>query len=59
MREKERKRRAKGFFPRSSNLRGSEFVEPRVKVHLLYEAYACVPEKRDFAKDLREEFGGN
>ena len=58
-RREERKRRAKGFFPRSSDFHRLEFVEPRVKVHLLGEGYVYVPKKRDFSKDQREEFGGN
>ena len=29
-----------------------------MKVHVFGEGYACVPEKRYFAKDPREEFGG-
>ena len=51
--------RAKGFFSQSSDFHWSEFFETRVKVHLLGEGYVCVQEKRDLAKDLREEFGGN
>ena len=39
------------FLRRSREFRRSEFIEPRTKVHLLYEGY-----KRDFAKDPSEEF---
>ena len=49
--------RASNFSLRSTELRWSDFVEPRTKIHLLDEGYACVPEKGDFAKDPREEFG--
>ena len=35
----------------------SEFVGPRMKVHLLDEGYAWVPKTRDFSKDSSEEFG--
>ena len=56
---KERKGKAKGFFPQSSDFRRSEFFKPRVKVYLLGEGYVCVLEKRYFAKDPREEFWGN
>ena len=51
--------RASNFSLRSTKLRWSDFVEPRMKVHILDEGYACVPKKGDFAKDPREEFGGN
>ena len=36
-----------------------EFVKPRVKVHLLDEGYACVPKRRDFTEDLKEEIWRN
>ena len=36
-----------------------EFVEPRVKVHILDEGYTWVPKTRDFIKDLKEEISGN
>ena len=39
--------------------RQSEFVEPRVKVHLLDEGYAYIPKKRDFTEDPKEEILGN
>ena len=59
MRERERKRgnQASLFDPRSSI--GWEFVEPRVKVHLLDEGYAYIPKKRDFTEDSKEEISGN
>ena len=37
----------------------SEFIEPRVKVHLLDEDYAWVPKRRDFTEDPEEEILGN
>ena len=39
--------------------RRSEFVEPRVKVHLLDEGYAWVPKEGDFAEVPKEEISGN
>ena len=38
-----RKKRIQGFLLRSSEIRRSEFVGPRVKVHLLVEGYTYVP----------------
>ena len=35
----------------------SEFVRPRIEVHLLDESYAWVLKLRDFAEDSSEEFG--
>ena len=42
---------------RSTEFRRSEFVGPRMKVHLLDEGYVWVPKTRDFAEDSSEEFG--
>ena len=41
--------------------RQSEFVEPRVKVHLLDEGYSWIQKKRekDFTKYPNEEISGN
>ena len=36
-----------------------EFIEPRVKVHLLDEGYMWVPKRRGFTKVLKEEISGN
>ena len=36
----------------------SEFVEQRVKVHLLDEGYVWVPKGKDFDEDLKEEIRG-
>ena len=35
----------------------SEFVEPRIKVHLLDKGYVWVLKTRDFAEDSSDEFG--
>ena len=51
--------RASNFSLQSTELRWSDFVGSRTKVHLLGEGYMCVPKKGDFSKDPREEFGGN
>ena len=60
MGEKERKRkRSPRLFLRSTEFRRSEFVKPRVKVHLLDEGYACVPKPRDLIKDPKEEIWRN
>ena len=53
------KERAKCFFQRFTEFRRSEFVEQRVKVHLLDEGYAWVPKMRDLTKDPMEEISGN
>ena len=47
------------FSLRSSELCQSEFIEPRVKVHLLDEGYMWVPKRRDFTEDQKEEISGN
>ena len=60
MGEKERKgREVEDFFQLSMEFRRSEFVKPRVKVHLLDEGYVCVPKKRDFTEDPKEEIWRN
>ena len=51
--------RASNFSLRSTELRWSDSVGPRTEVHLLDEGYTSVLEKKDFSKDLKEEFGGN
>ena len=50
-----REREHPNFSLRSSKFHRSEFVEPRVKVHLLDEGYAYIPKKRDFIEDPKEE----
>ena len=57
--ERKEKGEPRAFFSRSTKLCRSEFVKPRVKVLLLIKSNACAPEKRDFTKDPREEFGVN
>ena len=47
------------FFLRSLEFCCSEFIESRVKVHLLDEGYAWVPKRRGFTEDPREEISGN
>ena len=54
-----RKRASKLSFNDSTEFRRSEFVETRVKVHLLDEGYAYVPKMRDFTEDPREEIWRN
>ena len=54
--KEERKRRAKGFFPRSTEIRRSKFIESKTKVHRIDEGYMWVPKMRDFSKDPNEEF---
>ena len=49
----------KCFSLRSSKFRRSEFIEPRVKVHLLDEGCAWVPKRRDFTEDPNKEISGN
>ena len=58
-RREERKRRAKGFLPRSTEFRWSVLVGLRTKVHRIDEGYAWVPRKKYFAEDLRKEISGN
>ena len=53
----ERNRRAKSFFPRSTESCRSKFVRPRTKVHRIDKGYAWVPKTRDFAENPNEEFG--
>ena len=45
------------FSLRSTEFRRSEFVGPRMKVHLLDESYAWVSKTWDFTEDSSEEFG--
>ena len=54
-----REREHPSFYLRSLEFYRSEFVEPRVKVHLLDEGYACVPKMEDFTEDPMEETLGN
>ena len=54
-----REREHPSFSLRSSEFHQLEFVEPRVKVHLLDEGYAWVPKRGDFAEDPNEEISGN
>ena len=44
---------------RTSEFRRSEFIEPRVKVHLLDKDYAYIPKMRNFTKDPKEEISRN
>ena len=41
--------------PSLYDLRESEFVEPRVKVHLLGEGYAWIPKTKDFDEHPKKE----
>ena len=47
------------FSLQSSEFCWSEFVKPRVKVHLLDKGHAYIPKKRDFTKDPKDEVSGN
>ena len=55
--EREREGESSNFSLRSMEIRWSEFVGPRTKVHLLNEGYVWVPKARDYSKDSSEEFG--
>ena len=57
--EEGEKESIQAFFRRSLEFRRSKFVEPRTKVHLLDEGYACVPKMRSFTEDLKEDILGN
>ena len=50
-RKEGRKKMILGFLLKSSRIRMSEFVEPRIKVHLLVEGYAYVPKSWDFTEN--------
>ena len=41
-----RKKEIQSFFLRSTEIRWSEFVEPRIKVYLLDKGYSYVPESK-------------
>ena len=56
MRESERE---PNFSLRSPVFRQSEFVESRVKVHLLDKGYSWILQRRGFTEDPREEILGN
>ena len=45
----------KAFFRRSTEFCRLEFIELRVKVHLLDKSYTCVPKIKDFTEDPKEE----
>ena len=53
--EGEKEREHSNHLSQSPEFRQSEFVELRVKVHLLDEGYVWVPKIRDFTEDPREE----
>ena len=55
--ESNRKERNPKIFLRFIKFRHSEFVGPRMKVHLLEKGYAWVPKTRDFVEDSSKEFG--
>ena len=57
-RKEGRNKRIQGFLLRSSEIRRSEFIGPRVKIHLLVEGYAYVPKSQDFTKNPNEEIWG-
>ena len=46
--EKRKIKKNQSFSLQSTKFRRSEFVEPKVKVHLLDEGYAWVPKTQDF-----------
>ena len=60
-REKGEKMRKKiqSFTRRPKGFRQSEFVEPRIKVHILNEGHAYIRKRRDFTKDPKEKILGN
>ena len=57
--EQEGEKENPSFSFRSSEFRRSEFVEQRVKVHLLDKGYSYIPKMRDFTKDIKEKIYGN
>ena len=57
--KKEEKRENSSFSLRFTEFHRSEFVEPRVKVHLLDEGYVLVLKMRDFTENPKEEISGN
>ena len=57
VRGEKRKIKNQNFSLRSTEFHRSEFIGPRMKVHLLDEGYVRVPKTGDFAKDSSEEFG--
>ena len=60
LREGERREREHlSFSLRSSEFLQLEFIELRVKVHLLDEGYVYIPKERDFTEDQKEEVSGN
>ena len=54
--KKERRERSSNFSPRSTEIGGSVFFEPRSKDHLLDKFYVWVPKTRDVVEDSSEEF---
>ena len=54
-----RERENISFSIRSSEFLWSEFVEQKVKVHLLDEGYAYIPKRRDFTEDPKGVVSGN
>ena len=56
MRKRERKE-SSSFSLQSTKFCSSEFVEPRIEVHILNESYAWIPKSWDFAEDSSKEFG--
>ena len=55
--KRNKKLKNENFSLQSKEFRRSEFVGPRMKVHLLDEGYMWVPKTWDFAEDSSEEFG--
>ena len=59
MGEKGRKERTPRFSLRSTELRQSDFVGLRLKVHRLDEGFAWVQKRTDFTEYPNEEISGN
>ena len=57
-REEKKERGESSFLPRSTEFRELVSIEPRTKVHRIYERYTWVPEKRDFSEVPRGEISG-
>ena len=53
-RERERRERALSFSLRSTELRCSDFVGPRIKVHRINEGYVWVTRTRDFTEESKD-----
>ena len=56
---KERKRRAKGFFLRSTGFLRSKFVRTKTEVHRINKGYVLVPKNTGFCRGSKRGVSGN